>query len=170
MKKILYTAAECTPFIKTGGLGSVVGSLPKQLKSKGYDVRIVIPAYQCMEEKWKKKMKPELSFGMNLNWRNQTVTVYSMNYKNIPCYFIGNDFYFCGDHPYSDMYLDIEKFAFFSKAVLEMLSYLEFEPDIIHCHDWQTGLVPVFLKSLYQEDPFYQSIKTVMTLHNMKFQ
>lgn len=170
MKKILYTAAECTPFIKTGGLGAVVGSLPKQLKSEGYDVRIAIPAYECIDEKWKKQMKSVVSLPVSLGWRNQMVTVKSFEYEGVICYFLENNFYFCGDSPYSDMWLDIEKFSFFSKAVLEMLSYLDFEPDIIHCHDWQTSLVPVYLKRMYGYDPFYQNIKTVFTLHNMKFQ
>lgn len=170
MKKILYTAAECTPFIKTGGLGAVVGSLPKQLKARGYDVRIAIPAYECIDEKWKKQMKTVVSLPVSLGWRNQMVTVKTFEYEGVPCYFLENNFYFCGNSPYSDMWLDIEKFSFFSKAVLEMLSYLEFEPDVIHCHDWQTSLVPVYLKRMYGHDPFYQNIKTVFTLHNMKFQ
>lgn len=170
MKKILYAAAECAPFIKTGGLGAVVGSLPKELKKKGYDVRIVLPAYQCIDERWQKQMKSSLPFPVHLGWRNQPVTMKTLEYQGIICYFLSNDEYFCGDAPYGDMGMDVEKFSFFSKAVLEMLAFLEFEPEIIHCHDWQTALIPVFLKAFYGENPFYRKIKTIITLHNMRFQ
>ena len=100
MKKILYTAAECTPFIKTGGLGAVVGSLPKQLKSEGYDVRIAIPAYECIDEKWKKQMKSVVSLPVSLGWRNQMVTVKSFEYEGVICYFLENNFHLqCGGYP-----------------------------------------------------------------------
>lgn len=170
MKKILYAAAECSPFIKTGGLGAVVGSLPKQLKERGYDVRIVLPAYECIEEKWKNQMTVSLPFPVHMGWRRHPITINTLEYQGITCYFLACDHYFSGDSPYSEMWMDIEKFSFFSKAVLEMLSYLEFEPDIIHCHDWQTGLIPVYLKTEYGNNPYYKNIKTVMTLHNMRFQ
>lgn len=170
MKKILYAAAECTPFIKTGGLGAVVGSLPRELQKKGLDVRIILPAYECISEKWKERMKKAAVFPVSLGWRRQNAALYTMVCQGVTCYFIENSFYFCGDRPYSDVWLDIEKFAFFDKAVLETISYLDFDPDIIHCHDWQTGLIPVFLRAEYGENPFYKDIKTVMTLHNMKFQ
>ncbi|MCD8018918.1 MAG: glycogen synthase [Clostridiales bacterium] len=170
MKKILYAAAECDPFIKTGGLGSVVGSLPKELRRKGYDVRIVIPAYQCMDEQWKSQMTSSLPFPVYMGWGSQPAVVRTLVYEGIPCYFVSNDFYFSGNAPYREMWQDIEKFSFFCKAVLEMLAYLDFEPDVIHCHDWQTGLIPVFLKTFYGENPYYRNIKTVMTLHNMRFQ
>lgn len=170
MKNVLFAAAECDPFVKTGGLGSVVGSLPKQLDKKKYDVRIVLPAYECIAEKWKEQMTTVLSFPLHLNWRTQMVTVKTLEYEGITCYFIGNDFYFCGSAPYFDMWIDIEKFSFFSKAVLEMLSYLDFAPDVIHCHDWQSSLIPVFLKAFFAADPFYGNMKTVMTIHNLKFQ
>ena len=170
MKKILFASAECAPFVKTGGLGAVVGSLPKQLNHKKYDVRVVLPDYHCIDAKWREQMETLVTFPMYLGWRMQTVTVKTLKYEGIVYYFIENNFYFCGDSPYYDMWVDIEKFSYFSKAVLEMLSYLEFEPDIIHCHDWQSSLVPVFLKAFYCADPFYRNIKTVMTIHNLKFQ
>ena len=170
MKKILYAAAECAPFIKTGGLGAVVGSLPKQLKKRGYDVRIVLPAYACIDEKWKKQMSVSLPFPVHMGWRRHPVTINTLEYEGIPCYFLACDHYFSWGTPYTEMWKDIEKFCFFSRAVLEMLSYLEFEPDIIHCHDWQTGMIPVYLKALYGENPYYKNIRTVMTLHNMRFQ
>lgn len=170
MKKILYASAECSPFVKTGGLGAVVGSLPKQLKQRGHDVRIVLPAYECIDEKWKKQMDVSLPFPVHMGRRRHPVTINTLEYQGITCYFLACDYYFSGDSPYTEMWMDIEKFCFFSVAVLEMLSYLEFEPDIIHCHDWQTGLIPVYLKTLYGGNPYYRNIKTVMTLHNMRFQ
>lgn len=170
MKKILYAASECTPFIKTGGLGAVVGSLPKELKKRGYDVRIVLPAYQCMDEKWKKQMDVSLPFPVHMGWRRHPVTINTLVYEGIPCYFLACDHYFSWGDPYTEMWQDVEKFCFFSRAVLEMLAFLEFEPDIIHCHDWQTGMIPVFLKTLYGENPYYRNIKTIMTLHNLRFQ
>lgn len=170
MKKILYAASECTPFIKTGGLGAVVGSLPKVLCGEDYDVRIVLPLYACIDDKWKQQMEKIISFPVHLGWRTQTAELYTLQYEGVTCYFIGNSFYFCGDSPYADVWLDIEKFSFFDRAVLEMISYLEFHPDIIHCHDWQTGLIPVFLRNFYGHDPYYNQIRTVMTIHNLKFQ
>ena len=170
MKKILYTAAECAPFIKTGGLGTVVGSVPKVLCERGYDVRVVLPAYECIAREWKDKMKKIMEFPVSLGWRLQPAALYELQYNGVIHYFIGNSFYFSGSNPYADPWLDIEKFSFFAKAVLELLSYLPYEPEIIHCHDWHTGLLPVYLKTQYGNDPFYQKIKTVMTIHNLKFQ
>ncbi len=170
MKKILYAAAECTPFIKTGGLGDVVGSLPKRLNRNKYDVRVVIPDYMCLDHQWKSQMKTEFSFPVTLGWRSQMMEVKSMNHEGLTIYFIHNDYYFAGDSPYSDMRLDIEKFCFFSKAVLEMLSYMDYAPDIIHCHDWQSSMIPVYLKLRYAQDPFYAKMKSIMTIHNLKFQ
>ena len=170
MKRILFAAAECAPFVKTGGLGAVVGSLPKHLNHKKYDVRIVIPGYQCIDEQWREKMVTKVTFPMFLGWRQQNVTVKELQYEGITCYFIENEFYFCGEYPYFDMWVDIEKFAFFSKAVLEMLAYLSFEPNLIQCNDWQSALIPVFLKSFFYGDPFYRNIKTIMTIHNLKYQ
>lgn len=170
MKKILFASAECAPFVKTGGLGAVVGSLPKQLNHKKYDVRVVLPDYHCIDAKWREQMETLVTFPMYLGWRMQTVTVKTLKYEGIVYYFIENNFYFCGDSPYYDMWVDIEKFSYFSKAVLEMLSYLEFEPDIIHCHDWQTGLIPVFLEAQFRQNEFYRYMRTVYTIHNIKFQ
>jgi len=170
MKKILYAAAECAPFIKTGGLGTVVGALPGALCQKGYDVRVVLPLYECIPGQWKKQMKKKMDFPVSLGWRQQTASLYELNYDGVIYYFLGNSFYFSGETPYSDIWLDIEKFSFFDKAVLELLAYLDYDPEVIHCHDWHTGLIPVYLKTQYNHDPFYQRIKTVMTIHNLKFQ
>lgn len=170
MKKILYVASESAPFIKTGGLGSVLGSLPREINPRKYDVSLVIPAYECIGQQWKSNMKELFVIPVHLGWRMLNARIFTLEYEGIHCYFVGNDDYFCGDSPYSDIWLDIEKFCFFSKAVLEMISYLDFEPDLIHCHDWQTGMLPVFLNVWYKKSPFYKNIKTIMTIHNLKFQ
>ena len=107
---------------------------------------------------------------MNLSWRKQYVGIFETTYDGITYYLVDNEFYFAGNAPYNNIYEDVEKFAFFSKAVLEALPYLDFCPDIIHCHDWQTGLVPVYLHDSFQENEFFRGIKTVMTIHNLKFQ
>ena len=170
MKKILFVASECAPFIKTGGLADVVGSLPKCFDKKEYDVRVIIPKYMCMNQKWKDKMTYLNHFYMDLCWRRQYVGIMEMEYEGVKYYFIDNEYYFAGDKPYSDVRYDLEKFAFFSRAVLSALPSIDFRPDIIHCHDWQAALVPVYLNDAFQSNPFYQNIKTVMTIHNLRFQ
>lgn len=170
MKKILFAASECVPFIKTGGLADVVGTLPKFFNSKECDVRVIIPNYMCIDEKWKKKMTYVNHFYMDLNWRRQYVGLLEMKYQGVTYYFIDNEYYFGGPMPYSNVRYDIEKFAFFSRAVLSALPILDFKPDIIHCHDWQTGLIPVYLKDSFAYGEFYRGIKSIMTIHNLKFQ
>lgn len=170
MKKILFVASESVPFIKTGGLADVVGSLPKYLNKEEFDVRVMIPKYLCMKEEYKGQLNYVSHFYMDLGWRSQYVGILEMEYEGIKFYFIDNEYYFSGFKPYGNIYEDIEKFAFFSKAALSVLPTIGFRPDIIHCHDWQTGLIPVFLKDRFQENEFYQGIKTIMTIHNLKFQ
>ena len=130
----------------------------------------MLPKYMCMKDEWKEKLQYHTHFYMDLNWRKQYVGVLEMEYDGIKFYFIDNEYYFNGYAPYGDMYADIEKFAFFSKAVLSALPLIDFRPDIIHCHDWQTGLVPVYLDNFRYGNEFYRGIKTVMTIHNLKFQ
>ena len=170
MKKILFVASEAVPFIKTGGLADVVGSLPKYFDKEQYDIRVMIPKYLCIKQEWRDKMNYVTHFYMNLAWRSQYVGVLEMEYEGVKFYFIDNEYYFAGAKPYGNIYEDIEKFAFFSKAAISALPSLDFRPDIIHCHDWQTGLVPVFLNDSFQDNPFFHGIKTVMTIHNLKFQ
>lgn len=170
MVKILFAASEAVPFIKTGGLADVVGSLPKYLNKDEYDVRIILPKYTCMDENLKKMLRFHSHFYVSLGWRKQYAGILVVQYENIIYYFIDNEYYFSGDKPYNNIYEDVEKFAFFSKAVLDALPLLDFCPDIIHCHDWQTGLIPTYLKNYHNKSPFYQNIKTVFTIHNMKFQ
>lgn len=170
MTKILFVASEAVPYVKTGGLADVVGSLPKYFDKEKYDVRVILPKYACMDELLLAQLKFVCHFYVNLNWRKQYVGIFTTEYKGVRYYFVDNEFYFAGDKPYNNIYEDVEKFAYFSKAVLESLPYIDFAPDILHCHDWQTGLVPVYLRTTYGSDNFYAGIKTIFTIHNMKFQ
>lgn len=170
MKKILFATSEAVPFIKTGGLADVTGSLPKYFDKERCDVRVILPKYLCMDEKWKPQLHFLCHFYVNLSWRKQYVGIFEAEYEGVTYYFVDNEFYFAGSRPYNNIYEDVEKFAFFSKAVLEALPFLDFCPDVIHCHDWQTGLVPVFLRTLYGDQNYYSGIKTVFSIHNLKFQ
>lgn len=170
MKKILFVASEAVPFIKTGGLADVVGSLPKCFNKDEFDVRVILPKYLCISDEWKSKMNYVTHFYMDLAWRSQYVGVLEMQYEGIQFYFIDNEYYFAGAKPYGNIYQDIEKFAFFSKAALSALPSIGFQPDIVHCHDWQTGLIPVLLKDRFSDSEFYRGMKSVMTIHNLKFQ
>ena len=171
MKKILFAASEGVPFIKTGGLADVVGSLPKCIDSQYFDVRVIMPKYACMKDAMKEKMEYITHFYMDYNWQNVYVGVLGAKVDGIQYYFIDNETYFSGMKCYSDDPLwEIERYAFFSKALLSALKLLDFRPDVIHGHDWQTGLVPVYLKERFQGDLFYCGIKSVITIHNLKFQ
>ncbi|MBO5373456.1 MAG: glycogen synthase GlgA [Lachnospiraceae bacterium] len=170
MKKILFAASEAVPFVKTGGLADVVGSLPKYFDKKKYDVRIILPKYACMEEKFKKQLKYVSHFYVELGWRKQYAGILEALVDDIHYYFIDNEFYFAGDKPYGEIYQDVEKFAFFSKAVIEAVKRIRFVPDIIHCNDWQTGLIPVFLKNVYHKQEEYKKIRTIFSIHNIRFQ
>ena len=170
MKKVLFVASECVPFVKTGGLADVVGSLPKYLDKEQFDVRVMLPKYMMIPDHFKQNMQYKTHFYMELNWRSQYVGVLESVVDGITFYFIDNEFYFSGMKPYGKIYEDIEKFTFFSRACLSALPVIDFRPDIIHCHDWQTGLVPVYLHDSFQGGEFFRGIKTIMTIHNLKFQ
>lgn len=170
MIKILFAASEAVPFIKTGGLADVIGSLPNCFDKANYDVRVILPKYMCMDEQWKGQLHFLCHFYVNLSWRRQYAGIFETKRDGITYYFIDNEFYFAGERPYNNIYEDVEKFAYFSKAVLEALPFLDFCPDILHCHDWQTGLIPVFLRTFYGDERYYSGIKTVFSIHNLKFQ
>lgn len=170
MKNILFAASESTPFIKTGGLADVVGSLPKYFPKEYFDVRVVIPKYAAIRQEFKDQMRYVTNFYMDLNWRQQYVGIFEMEYEGVKFYFIDNEEHFSGGGIYAGMPWDLEKYAFFSKAVLSILPVVGFHPEIIHCHDWQTGLIPVYLKERFAADEYYRSIKSIMTIHNLKFQ
>lgn len=170
MKKILFASSEAVPFIKTGGLADVVGSLPKYFDRKKYDVRVILPKYLCMDKKFQDHLKEVVHFNVRLGWRNQYAGILQTKADGICYYFVDNEFYFAGSRPYGEIYQDVEKFAFFSKAVLEALDKIDFMPDIIHCNDWQTGMIPVFLDKVYRQKAEYQNIRTVFSIHNIRFQ
>ncbi len=170
MNKILFVASEAVPFIKTGGLADVVGSLPKCFDKENYDVRVMIPKYLCIKEAWREKMTPVSHFYMDYLGQSRYVGILECEYEGIKFYFIDNESYFSGTKPYGDWYFDLEKFSFFCNAALSALPVISFRPDVIHCHDWQTGLIPVYLKDHYAGSEFFRGIKSVMTIHNLKFQ
>ncbi len=172
MRKILFAASECVPFIKTGGLADVCGALPKEFDKKEWDIRVVIPNYTCIPETWRNKFEYVTHFYMSCGSyiQNEYVGVLQYEMDGITYYFIDNRHYFECFAPYGDIRFDIEKFIFFDKAVLSMLPLIGFQPDIIHCHDWETGFIPVYLKNEFQGDMFFWGMKSIMTIHNLKFQ
>lgn len=170
LKKIIFAASECLPFVKTGGLGDVVGALPKYINPTKYDIRVVLPKYIFIPKELSKDFEFISSYEINLGWRNQYVGVFKTQHDGITYYFIDNEYYFSGYQPYSEASWDVEKFAFFSKAILSIFPVIDFMPDIIHCNDWQTGMVSVFMDAFYKQDAYYSSIKTIMTVHNLMFQ
>ncbi|MDY4444605.1 MAG: glycogen/starch synthase, partial [Butyricicoccus sp.] len=171
MKNILFAASECVPFVKTGGLADVVGALPKSLDKSKYDVRVILPDYTCIPQKFRSRFTYFGHCYMDLGeLGNFYVGIMTCEYEGIRYYYIDNEHFFHGEKLYSDILWDIQKFSFFSKAVLSVLPVIGFRPDIIHCHDWQTALIPVFLHEMFQDNPFFRGIRTVMTIHNLKFQ
>lgn len=170
MKNVLFASSECVPFVKTGGLADVVGSLPKYLDKRYYDVRVILPKYSSMAQKWKDMMQYKTHFYIDFAGKSQYVGVLELEYDGVKFYFIDNEYYFSGDKPYTDYFWDIEKFMYFDKAVLCALPVIGFRPDVIHCHDWQTGLIPVYLHDSFAGGDFFRGIKSVMTIHNLKFQ
>ncbi|PWM08430.1 MAG: glycogen synthase GlgA [Clostridiales bacterium] len=166
--KILIVSSEAAPFVKSGGLGDVVGSLPKALRKLGADVRVVIPKFRKIKNENYIDVEYLGGFDVKLGWRTQKAGVLFKN-GEVPTYFIENDFYFGRDelYGYDD---DNERFAFFSKAVLDMLPFADFVPDIIHCNDWQTGPVPMLLRETYKKITYLKDIKTIYTIHNLQYQ
>lgn len=172
MKKILFAASECVPFIKTGGLADVCGALPKEFDKTEWDVRVVLPNYSCIRKEYRSQFTYVTHFYMSAgnDIADKYVGVLKYVLEGITYYLIDNREYFDCETPYGDIRYDIEKFCFFDKAVLSILKQIDFRPDLIHCHDWETGLIPVYLKNEFQADSFYWGIKSVMTIHNLKFQ
>lgn len=179
-ERILFAAFEAVPFIKTGGLGDVAGSLPGALNRLGADVRLIMPKFASIPQKYKDQMVHVADFYMPLGWRSQFVGIETLTYKGVIVYFIDNEYYFNRDQAYG-YYDDGERVAYFSRAVLESLKYLDFSPQVIHCNDWHTALIPAFLQGKYgldimkaapgkEEGMPYSSIRTVFTVHNLKFQ
>ncbi|MCH1626878.1 glycogen synthase GlgA [Fredinandcohnia quinoae] len=166
---VLFAASECAPFIKSGGLGDVISALPKALRKCGVKVTVILPKYGDLKAEHKEKMELVRTIEVPVGWRQQYCGIEKMVHEGISIYFLDNEYYFKRHGSYG-FYDDGERFAFFSRAVLEALPYLEQRPDIIHCHDWQTGPIPVLLKAHYKYHPFFDGIKTVFTIHNLRYQ
>lgn len=166
--KVLFAASEAHPFIKTGGLGDVMGALPKSLIKLGIDTRVVIPKYKNIKDELKQKLQFVKWFTVPVGWRNQYCGVFQYEYNEVIYYFIDNEYYFNRDGLYG-YFDDGERFAFFNRAVLEFIKEIDWQPDLINCNDWQTGMVPVLLNLEYKKDQFYSRIKTVFSIHNLLF-
>lgn len=167
--KILFVASECVPFAKSGGLADVIGSLPKALQELGVEVRVIIPKYKHIAETYKEMMKPKAKLNVKLGWRNQYCGIEELVYQGIHYYFIDNEYYFKRDSLYG-YYDEGERYIYFSRAVLAALPYLDYRPDVIHIHDWQGAIIPLLLKAQYGGEYFYQGIKTILTIHNLRYQ
>lgn len=169
--QIVFASAECAPFVKTGGLGDVAGSLPAALVRAGAEVIVMVPKYATIKDEHKAQMEHFSDFYVSLGWRNEYCGLEKLEHDGVTYMFIDNERYFARDYPYG-FFDDGERFAFFSKAITESLQHLPagFECDILHCNDWQTALAPVFLREFYQGLPLYDRVKTVFSIHNVAFQ
>lgn len=167
--KILFAAAECVPFVKTGGLADVVGSLPSELRKQGIDVRVVLPYYSQIPDYYKKHCQDICHFNVKMGWREVYCGIKALVYDDVPYYFIDNEEFFGRDGLYG-YWDDGERFAFFSMAICEMMEKIEFIPHIIHAHDWHTAMIPVLLVHKYSWIDAYRHIRKMLTIHNLKFQ
>ncbi len=167
--KVLLIASEAVPFIKTGGLADVIGSLPLELRKLGIEARVILPNYGDIPLQFKEKMVLRKKLIITMGWRYHQCSIFELKRDGINFYFIDNDYFFNRSGLYG-FYDDAERFAFLCRATLEALPYIDFLPRILHCHDWHTGLVPVFLKARYGSDLFYKDIRTLFTIHNLEYQ
>lgn len=168
--KILFVASEAHPFIKTGGLGDVAYALPKALRKLGLDVRVIIPKFSEIKQEYKSKMLTLATFNVPVGWRNQYGGLQYLEYDGIPFYFLDNEYYFKRAASYG-FFDDGERFAYFCRGVLEAVNHMiDFTPDIIHLNDWHTGMIPPLMKEHYKENPRFDNIKTIFTIHNLQYQ
>ena len=167
--RVYFAAFEVSPFMKTGGLGDVAGALPQYLNDIGVDTRVVMPLFSSIKEEYRQKMKKVAEFYVPFSWRNQYLGVYEYKHFNTIIYFLDNEYYFKRENAYG-YFDDGERIAFFSKALLETLEYIDFEPDILHLNDWHTALSAVYLREMYQGLEKFRKLKVVFTVHNLKFQ
>ena len=168
--KILFVASEAVPFVKTGGLADVVGALAPVLAEQGHDVRVIIPDFSAIPHEFASQMTHVCDFEVQLGWRRQYCGIEQLNRSGVTWYFMDNKYYFGRQYIYGMGGDEYERFGFFCRSVLNMLTLLDFQPDVIHCHDWQSGMVPALLKIQYAHLPFYANIKTVFTVHNLQYQ
>jgi starch synthase len=169
MLKVLIAAAEAVPFAKTGGLGDVIGSLPKELKQQGVDARVILPNYMDIPENLREKMTLRAKLVVQVGWREQYCGILELEYQGVIFYFVDNEYYF-KRHGFYGYHDDAERFGFFCRAVLESLNKIDFMPDVIHCHDWHAGMVSVLFDAHYRQIPEYQHIKSLFTIHNLRYQ
>ena len=170
-KNVIFVASEGQPFVATGGLADVIGSLPLEIaKNKAYNVSVILPLYQQVDANYRQLFKFVGNFEVSLAWRRVYCGVFTFEYKNVTYYFIDNEYYFKRNQGLYGYYDDGERFAFFSKAALDVIGYLGIYPDVLHCHDWQTALSIIYLKTCYKESGLYNKIKTVFTIHNIEYQ
>lgn len=169
-KKILFAASEAAPFIKSGGLGDVIGSLPKAIANEKTEVAVVLPLHEGIGTEYREKMTYLTHIFVPVAWRSQYCGIFKYEEKNVTWYFVDNEYYFKRGNALYGCYDDAERFAFFSSAVLEILPYIDYYPDIIHCHDWQTALIPIFYKLKYFDRNNYENIKLIYTIHNIEYQ
>ncbi|MDZ5472631.1 glycogen synthase GlgA [Bacillus sp. 31A1R] len=167
--KVLFAVSECVPFIKSGGLADVAGSLPKELKKLGTEVRVILPKYGTISEELLKTSSKIAEFTVNVGWRKQYCGIEEVTFEGVTFYLVDNEYYFKRNQLYG-FFDDGERFAYFNRAVLESLSHLNYFPDVIHCHDWHTGMIPFLLRVEYQSRKGYEFIRTVFTIHNLQFQ
>jgi len=167
--KVLFAASEAVPFAKTGGLADVAGTLPRELAKLGADVRLIIPKYKSIPKEFIERMEYIGYVYVELSWRHQYCAVLKLEHEGVTAYFIDNEYYFNRDELYGH-FDEAEQFAFFSKALLKVLPLIDFKPDIIHCNDWQTGVVSAFLATHFRHEKYYNSLKTVFTIHNLRYQ
>lgn len=167
--KVLFVVSECVPFVKTGGLADVAGALPKELKKLGTDVRVMLPKYGLIPQHMRQKMKKIAELVVRVGWRRQYCGIEQLEHEGITYYFVDNEYYFKRDSLYGH-YDDGERFSYFCRAVLDCLPVIDFQPNVIHCHDWHTGMIPFLLREEYMRNSFYAQIKTVFTIHNLQFQ
>ena len=167
--KVLFAVSECTPFIKSGGLADVASALPKALKQNGVDARVILPLYGQISDEFKTEMTFKKSIKVRLGWREVHCGIFELIYDGVTYYFIDNEYYFKRDSLYGH-YDDGERFSFFCRAILDVVPYLNFVPNVIHSHDWHSGMIGFLLKEQYQHNPLYQPIKSVFTIHNLQFQ
>ena len=168
--KILFTASECVPFIKTGGLADVVGALAPVLAKQGHDVRVMLPLYAAVPKQYVDQMTHVTDFEVALGWRRQYCGIELLEKDGVKFYFVDNKFYFGRPYIYGMGGDEYERFGFFCRAALNALPLLDFQPDVIHAHDWQSGMVPALLKIQYAPLPFFANIKTMFTIHNLQYQ
>ncbi|WP_078544362.1 glycogen synthase GlgA [Litchfieldia alkalitelluris] len=166
---VLFVASECVPFIKSGGLADVAGALPKELNKLGTNVQVILPKYGLITKKYREDMVKIAELTVNVGWREQYCGLETLIHNDVTYYFIDNEYYFNRDSLYGH-FDDGERFSFFCKAVLEVIPYLEVTPDLLHCHDWHTGMVNFLLHNEYKNDPLYSSMRSVFTIHNLQFQ